>query len=159
MGNAFVVRQLEPGEKYFFTTWGMCDCGSEVGSSQRETPPTDELGDLSRDLKKFRQSGWSETKIERWLAQKRQDRVRKKAEWKTRHQTIGEELDRWIEFMRSVIEQDAARWIGVMHHFYNHEIESAKITFTRQWVSLDLISPKRLQTLKPDVLLTIAKKV
>lgn len=159
ISNAFIVKQLEPRETYFFTTWGMCDCGSEVGSAQRESAPDDKLGDLSRDIKKFRQRGWSETKIERWLAQQKQDRVRKKAEWETRHQTTGEELERWIEFVRCVIKQDAARWIGVMHHFYNQGIESAKITFTRQWVPLDQVSPERLQRLNPDVLLTIAKKV
>ncbi|PQO27150.1 hypothetical protein [Blastopirellula marina] len=158
LGNVFIAKQLEPGETYFFTTWGMCDCGSEVGSAQHETAPNGELGDLSRELKKLRQRGWSETKIERWLAQQKQDRVRKKAEWEARHQTTREELERWIEFVRCVLEQDAARWIGVMHHFYNHRIESAKITLTRQWIRLDQVSPEELQGLKPDVLLTIAKK-
>ncbi len=159
LGNRFVTRQLEPGETYFFTTWGMCDCGSEVGSASRALVPDGELGDLSRDIKKFRKQGWSETKIKRWLAQQKQDRERKQVEWETRHPITGDELERWVEFIRQVIEQDAARWIGVMHHDYDGGIESEKINVTRRWSKLDQLSPELLQKLDRDMLLTIAEKV
>lgn len=159
LGNAFIVKQLERGETYFFTTWGMCDCGSEVGRASREAAPDDELGDRSRDIKKFRKLGWSETKIERWIDQQKQDRVRKKVEWEARHATTGEEIDRWIAFTKRVIEQDAARWIGVMHHFYHHGIDSAKVDITRRWIKIDYLTPACLQQLEANVLLTCARKV
>ena len=35
LDNPGVVKQLHPGERYFLTTRGMCDCGTEIGVSLR----------------------------------------------------------------------------------------------------------------------------
>ena len=59
-----VVKQLQPGERYFLTTRGMCDCGTEIGVSLRSDGRLpDRDPDLSREIKKLKKKGWTENNI------------------------------------------------------------------------------------------------
>jgi hypothetical protein len=68
--NETVIAQLHPGETYHHATRSMCDCGTGLGSlataheSQGESDRA-----VARKVRKLQSKGWSKTKIDRWLAQ------------------------------------------------------------------------------------------
>src|SRR5262249_55763506 len=82
--NSSVRRVLVPGEKYFFTTRGMCDCGTDLGSALRTVvglrPP-----DHEREAKKLRKKGWGAAKIERHLKDRQSDYDRRAAKAEERN--------------------------------------------------------------------------
>ncbi|PQO45622.1 hypothetical protein [Blastopirellula marina] len=157
LDNPHVMGQLEPGEAYFFTTHGMCDCGSDIGGARQPRVPFGRVPNYEQDVKKLRKRGWSDARIERRMRQQRDDQERKQADWKARQQTAGEELDRWVLFLKSVVQQGAADWIGVMHHMYRGRIDAETIPFERRWVKIDMLDPKMLHELEADVLFTLTK--
>lgn len=70
LDNPGVIKQLRHGERYFLTTRGMCDCGTEIGVSVRTAgtlPPRD--ADISREVKKLKKKGWTDAKVDRWIEQ------------------------------------------------------------------------------------------
>ena len=64
------------GALYFY--WSICNCGTQVGGEGRRSIDRERWeAALERDLARHREAGWSATKIERWLADKRKARTRR----------------------------------------------------------------------------------
>lgn len=118
--NPSVEKLLLPGERYFLTTRGMCDCGTSLGlTSQRgELSPLDEA-DYTRDIKKYRKRGWSQAKIDRWLSQLQSDRERKIRAATHRPDEVHSEIDRWVDFISAALQGQATEWISILLHFYH----------------------------------------
>ena len=69
--NPFVQKLLKPGEGQYYTTWGMCDCGSELGSlaGGDSLTPVQQQTAKERTIRKLHKKGWSQAKIDRRMAQ------------------------------------------------------------------------------------------
>ncbi len=66
--NRHVLGQLRPGERYYLTTRGHCDCGTALGSMGPEWEHRSK--DPANKVPALRRKGWSEAKITRWLKDK-----------------------------------------------------------------------------------------
>lgn len=146
-----VVAQLAPGETYYLTTPNHCDCGTVLGSANRDAGQ--EI-DPAQSIRKLKRKGWSESKIDRWLADKR-------AAAKRTHDKPLEpgELDSktWNLLLSSVLESGATSKIGLMLHMYSGLITDAEIRLHRTSVSLADITPAFLEGIEEDRLYEFAR--
>lgn len=62
--------QLRPEESHYFTTIGHCDCDTGFACSGAvPAVVADPAVEIEKKASSFRRQGWSQTKIDRWLAQ------------------------------------------------------------------------------------------
>jgi hypothetical protein len=100
---------------------------------------------LQRKLKKFRQQGWSETKISRWLAQQ-DDNNEKKARQDAQYQTAATpEVTSWLSFIQALLESQHTSAVGLLLHWYHAGTNTERITIKyrvqvqRQELSIDVL--------------------
>src|SRR5262245_17492241 len=153
--NPSVRRILESGEKYFFTTHGMCDCGTDLGSALRIDnslrPP-----DHEREAKMLRKKGWGTAKIERRRNDRQADFERRVAEAEARKNRPPHNAQIWCDFVRAVIAARAARSIGLLLHFYHTRIDGERIPIAGRRVVLESeLTPECLLEMEEDVLYEI----
>jgi hypothetical protein len=155
-----VMQQLRVGERYYLTTRGGCDCGTEIGLSIRiaqSLPPVNP--DFSRAVRKFKKKGWSVSKIDRWIVQAKEDAARKHSEATARLAGPHLELERWIRFVSEVLTGNHADWIGILLHWYGGNLATEAIAAgNRRWLPLAELNQDYLLNAEEDVLHTFTLK-
>lgn len=150
--NSSVSTALLPGESYYFTTRGMCDCGTAIGSKHRNRAAS-VVPDFVREAKKLRKKGWGENKIERWLAERKTDYDRRLEEANARNQVNTATVQNWVDFIRGAIESGSASEIGLLLHWYRHGPENERITIgERRSIHLTELTNEFLTQFEEDVL-------
>lgn len=134
------VVGLEPGEVWALATAGHCDCGTPIGRGARR----DRFDVTGDDLRKLRRKGWSDAKIERWLAEK------EKARGKVDRATPGHLLVPIVEALKATAP------IGLVLHTYRGRLTEEPITIASRRVvdTMDLV-PEDLRDLAEDTLLYV----
>src|SRR5215469_1395525 len=87
--NPSVESILKPGERQFLTTVGHCDCGTALGQRGR--------GQAAKLPKKLAKKGWSPSKIERCLSDRK--RVDERAQGQRRAHRP-DSIDLWLNLVR-----------------------------------------------------------
>jgi hypothetical protein len=116
--NTSVQKQIDAGSSYFCTTMGQCDCGTLLGSANRYYKNS--KNDFSSKILNFRKKGWSETKIERWLSEKKDLSI--KNESNSGNSKKFSEIESWKNFVVEVLNSKFASKIGVLLHMYSGSI-------------------------------------
>jgi hypothetical protein len=147
-GNPSIEAQLRPGERYFVTTVGHCDCGTPLGALVPR-PGSRKPLDHEIALKQLRAKGWSETKISRWLAQKRGAEARVQ---RTRSDDDTPAIDAWVAFLTEVLESKATSYMAVLVHRYGGPLSERIPLAGREVVRFDDSAAAMLSYLKEDVL-------
>jgi hypothetical protein len=147
-GNSSVEAQLRPGERYFVTTVGHCDCGTPLGALVPR-PGSRKPLDHEVVLKQLRAKGWSETKISRWLAQKRGVEAR---DQRIRSDDETPAIDAWVAFLTEVLESKTTSYIGVLLHWYGGPLSERIPLGGREAIRFDDSAEAMLSHLKEDVL-------
>jgi len=138
-----VLAMLRPGEGYFLTTRGHCDCGTAIGALARRPPARK----LSRKLDKLRKKGWSEAKIQSWLESSSQEVAR--FERLEREGSV--EADRWYRFIHAAVTSGAARSVGLLLHVYRGSVVDEAVPLSgRTRVSLGEVDASFLLTVETD---------
>lgn len=149
--NPHVRRQIAPGDIQILTTRAHCDCGTVLGSLDRED--SDLSHDYERDAGRLRTKRWSEQKIRRWIDEKEQTKARHVREDSQLVLNRTSEACRWIEFLAAVLESRAATRIGLLVHVYRGGIESERIVIQRvERVRLAELIPELLMKMKEDLI-------
>ncbi len=156
--NPVVLSQLHPGERTFSTTRGTCDCGTEIGISHRSNGPARDP-DISRSVQNFRKKGWSEAKIDRWVAQTAANSARRREAVAVRLSGPHPEIDRWIQFLSAVLTGYHADWIGILVHWYGGGVADEALAIgTNRWLSTADLTEDCLLGLEDDTLYRIARQ-
>jgi hypothetical protein len=137
-----VLGQLRDGETYYLTTPGHCDCETVLGQATRAVTAAGRVQKLAR----LRKKGWSETKIDRWLADKEHADKR-------RHQRVTAgtlDADRWLALLREILSSGATETIGLLMHWYSGPISDADFIFARERVPLLEVTPDFLLNIEED---------
>ncbi len=121
--NKKVSSQLDKGSTYFYTTQGMCDCGTEFGAKCVGVDKM--IPDYSSDIKSFQRKGWSATKISKWVGEK--EKNMKKNERVKSAIVPGEEIERWMKFISDILENKYTTSVGVLLHTYSGDLENERI--------------------------------
>ncbi len=148
--NLSIKKQLRTGETYYCTTWGMCDCGTTLGSGRIDASRP---RSHDRKLSQLRKQGWSEAKIQRWIAD-RETVANRKENAKAKQAAIpGHDAERWTDFCGAVLTRNAAKTIGLLLHWYKRSIESERLSNLKcQTLTLDQLTPEFLAKIDEDVL-------
>lgn len=135
--NPFIRKYLLPGEQYFYTTKGHCDCGTTLGSKNSRHRSQ---SSLDRHVKKFRNKGWSEAKIERWLEEKQRPKP-------------GGDTFPWKSLISSFIEKGNAEYVGILLHAYSGILDNEKIEIKKiEEIDISQLSEEYLCMVEEDVL-------
>jgi hypothetical protein len=149
--NPSVAKALLPGETYYYTTRGICDCGTDLGSARRIATPRPP--DHEREAKKLRKKGWGAAKIERRIKDRQADFERKTAEAKARGDVPPHHAQIWCDFIHAVLDAGAAHSIGILLHFYRGAIDSERIPIAgRRSLKAGELSARFLLEIEEDVL-------
>lgn len=141
--NPGVKEQLRPGERYFLTTAGYCDCGTGLGAMWREeTRMAKRQSSAEREEERLRKQGWSETKIARWKADKL------KFVTKQSSAAVGD----WETLLREVLSSGAARQISLLLHWYSGPVSSNIKLLGRERVDIAGLSTDVLARMQEDKL-------
>ena len=129
--NPFVQSQLPPGLVYLEKkAAGHCDCDTVLGSLAASDRKHDD-GGSSSEVAKRKRMGWSERKIERWLAEKYQandKRMRRKQQLaELRQQGAGE----WLAFLRDALGNRKLAALGLLLHFYRASPTTERVQLKR----------------------------
>lgn len=150
LAPASAPRQLEPGERYYRATRGECDCGSCLGRARRAAAraAADDAG-LARKLARLRREGWSDAKIQRWLADR--GGAREKADRSAEHAVTADELDTWLRFLRAMVPA-ATPYLGLVHATYKRGLADRLDLRARTDLPLASLTPETLAALEPQTL-------
>ncbi len=118
--NPSVRAVLKPSEDQYLTVRGpmSCDCGTGLLRYGGQSQNNDET-----DLAKLRRKGWSEAKIERAIAQRRNARDSRPAPADT--------PDFWRDVFEGLLLTPGTRSVGLLIHSYQGSIASEEFLLSR----------------------------
>ena len=139
--KASIEGQLQPGELYFLTTQGHCDCGTALGALRRSDT---ELERRNRnDEQKLRRKGWSEVKITRWKEHK--------AEHPSKPQTVFDATD-WEKLLKEMLSSRHTAFVGLLLHWYEGPIDGRIQLKGRERIKMADLTADVLGRMREDVL-------
>lgn len=142
--SSSVAGQLESGEAYFLTTLGHCDCDEPVGARRMKGEDWEGLA------RKLARKGWSEGKVARAVAQKREQAM---AADGVQRRRANDDLTRWLAFVDAVLASAQVGELGLLLHFYSGRIEDEAVTVReRRRVGRDEDRAALLHGMEHDVL-------
>jgi hypothetical protein len=144
-GHAAIEDAAAPDARSFIKNNG-CDCG--MGLAERATNASHAPSD--RELRKRRAEGWSEAKIERWLAQRKVTRERHEQEHHRRGEAHRDQARRWTAFVRRILDEGVAAWVGLFTHEYQGSVHSERISIAgvRKFVG---VTDEQVSLLEEDI--------
>lgn len=154
--NEHISKQLLKTEKYLWKKSKMCDCGTSLGEASFKNDKTERV--QKSEIDKLKKKGWTETKITRYLADKKksEDKITQQNETILNRQT--NELDNYVHFLKDVFKKTDTEVFGLLLHWYSKgpETENIKISDRKNIVSKALTALD-LKTLEEDKLLCVTK--
>lgn len=146
--NPGIEAHLKPGEHYFLTTPGHCDCGTFLGSLARDESKVERQKNAAdNEESKLRRKGWSETKLKRWKEQK--------AERLTKSRSALDATN-WESLLNEILNSCQTPFVGLLLHWYDGPIEERIDLQGREAVS---VTAETLARMKEDVLYEFRKQV
>lgn len=146
--NPAIERVLQAGEQQFVTT-NACDCGTALGGLYENRGVHDHAGAIS----KLRSKGWSQSKIDRWLEDKRKANANAEAR---DAQTAPDSLALWADVIRGLQAELNATSVGLGLHFYAGALEAEDFPVTRV-VQSGAVQDQALQRMPEDTLIMFAR--
>lgn len=128
VANASIAGALASGEAQFLTTVGHCDCGTALAPVS-----VDPAGKQSDQAAKLAKKGWSQSKVERWLA----DRAKAEAKSEeSRHANTPDSVELWSRIVGDLMSAPGVQQAGLLLHFYSGDLEEEAIDLKRETVPL-----------------------
>src|SRR5688572_22878627 len=148
--NASIQAQLQPGEAYFATTLGSCDCGTGLGASLR-AGRSRRRSSLESQMNLLREKGWSEPKVARWLQQHDEQQMTRSMQGDLR----GGVKD-WVALLEDVLVSGRTASVGLLLHSYRGPLGETIKLKDRKAVPLQAINALALGSIEEDVLYVFA---
>lgn len=146
--NASISSQLRPGECYYVTTRGNCDCGTPLGELARAESGS-EAFDPDAQGKKLRRKGWSEARISRWLKQK-EDQLASAAQTLPAGGSLGTEA--WRALITDVLRSGNTPYVCLLLHWYSGPVSGRIQLSGREVIDHQELTSERLARMREDVL-------
>ena len=149
--NNNIQSQLRTGELYFRATKDYCDCGTVLGSSNNLQEYQNLLN--SQKVRTLKKKKWTDEEIDKWIKEKLQKKGTSTIGKKLTPMEIDEKIKRWLDFLRSLLDNKKASRIGLLKHWYDKGLQTEEITLTRtEKINIDKITSEFLLNLEEDVL-------
>ncbi len=151
--NPFLEAQLE-GDRYLRATRSTCDCDSVLGSASNREAIQTAAADTG-DIEKLKKKGWSQHKIERWLAEK--SGTTDRHQHTDRSKSVAE-LVQWREFISAMLSDKSTDRLGLLIHMYNGTLEDEQIQIKGiNHISLSEQFENSLLEMEEDVLYLVSE--
>lgn len=115
--NPAITPQLRSSERYFHVTRTWCDCNTNLARPPKARP-------ASERVRKLRDRGWSQAKIDAWVASKdpRRDRTDAGADLLGHAQ--------WMLFLDRALQLPSCAYVGLLMHDYRRSTFDEVFTIT-----------------------------
>ena len=141
-----IQAQLRPGESYFMTTNGHCDCGTGLGASLR--PGRSRRRDhLDRQMEQLRRKGWSAAKVAKWLQQHDEQQIAR-----SRQGDLSGGIDTWVALLDEVMASGSTASLCLLLHSYSGPLSEPIKLSARKSMSKEEITARALSGIEEDVL-------
>ncbi|NOT39945.1 MAG: hypothetical protein HOP13_05580 [Alphaproteobacteria bacterium] len=141
MANPAIQRLLGPSERQFRTR-ANCDCGTSLGSSKRAPAP-----DLTKTIAAKIKSGWSKTKIDRWVADQQKVHDRPKPR--------DDSYEYWAQLIDSLLALPNTSTAGLIVHSYKGWVDHEEFPARRREISPGQDLAESLQRIQMDEMLVV----
>ena len=149
--NDNIKSQLRTGELYFRATKDYCDCGTVLGSLNNLQEYQNLL--KSQKVRTLKKKKWTDEEIDKWIKEKLQKEGSSTIGKKLTPMEIDEKIKRWLDFVRSLLDDKKASRIELLKHWYDKGLQTEEVTLTRtEKINIDKITPEFLLNLEEDVL-------
>ena len=150
LNNDSVSSQLKAGDLYLRATKSYCDCGTILGSLNRQNEYQTLLN--SKKVKTLRKKKWTDNEIDNWIRQKLQNNKKKIGGHLTTFETK-DELKRWNLFIQNILNSSTSKYVGILKHWYTGGLNDEKITLKKiQRINLNQVVPEFLLNIEEGVL-------
>jgi len=150
INNYNVKSQLRRNELYLRATKSYCDCDTVLGSQNC----SQEYENLikSKKVKTLKKKKWSEEQIHNWIMNKIMFKKHKKTLGKIPAE-VDQEIDKWINFISTLLNTRKIKRIGILKHWYRGGLENEEFLIKNtERVNFKEINPDLLLNLEVDVL-------
>lgn len=154
--NEHLRKQLLSTEKYLLKTTKTCDCGTCLGEASSKNYKKERI--QKSEIDKLIRKGWSETKISRYVADKKkiEDKIAKQND--SLLDTHNNELANYVSFIREVFKRTDTEVFGLLLHWYSKTPETENIKLIdRKSISSNSLTVMDLKTIDEDSLLCVTK--
>jgi hypothetical protein len=128
INNASIASALAAGEMQYLTTTGHCDCGTSL-----LPPAVHGEGKKIGKAAKLAKMGWSQAKIERWIA----DRAKAHDNAGRRYQAnTPDSIELWLRIIGDLTSTPGVQQAGLLAHFYDAGVDTEVLKITRETVHL-----------------------
>ncbi|MFX1571629.1 MAG: hypothetical protein ACFFB0_02690 [Promethearchaeota archaeon] len=150
INNSNVKPQLRPNEMYLRATKSYCDCDTVLGSQNLSQEYKKLL--KSKKIRTLKKKKWSEEQIHNWIMNKINSKQHKTALKKTPIE-IHQEIDKWRNFLHTILNVAKIKRIGLIKHWYNTGLVNEEILIKNtEEIKFKEITPNLLLNLEEDVL-------
>ncbi len=150
INNSNLKSQLRPNELYLRATKSYCDCDTVLGSQNRSQEYEKII--KSKKVKTLKKKKWSEEQIHKWIMNKIKFKQHKTALGKIPAE-IDQEIDKWINFMSTLLNTGKIKRIGILKHWYRAGLENEEFLIKNtKRVNFKEINTDLLLNLEVDVL-------
>lgn len=154
ISNDSLNSQLGKEIHYFISTKRHCDCGSDLGSANFDSATDHYEAKITSNLKKLREKGWSEAKIQRWISDIRKAQKKDETSSEKKMEDNPTLLAKnWLNLISQALTTGNLPYFGILLHDYSGSIYDDVIgirkTLSKKLFSLD---EEYLLKLERDVL-------
>jgi len=154
--NEHIMKQILTTEKYLIKTSKICDCGTSLGESSYKNNKTARV--QKSEIDKLKKKGWTETKITRYIADKKKNEGKVAQQNELILNRKSNELDNYINFIQELLKKTDIETFGLLLHWYSKGPENENIKLTeRKIISTKNLTVLDLKTLEEDKLLCVTK--
>lgn len=129
--NAAIQSQLPSGAIYFRPTTAYCDCGTPLGSRSSRAKHAAKESPTEADVAKLRRKGWTQAKIDRWLAQKGEARQKNERAASQKETDGVADAKAWLRLLITTVESGHTPWVGLLLHFYKRSVSDEEFQVGR----------------------------
>jgi|GEM_PF-2798048 len=119
--NKYLIKQLAEDNVLRLTE--VCDCSTVLGR-QRDEILEDEQKKSVDEIERYKRKGWSQTKIDRAMADKVRHQIAQTEAKKDQEERL---LSSWISFVEDVLQQKAATKFGLLYHMFKGSLADDEI--------------------------------
>lgn len=146
LDNLSIESWLESDERYFFTTLGHCDCGTPLGSHDRQMA---QALDWTAEERRLLKKGWSRAKVARSLEQKREHLD---SDTGKNARANAKAMASWVDLIEAVLDSGLTQYLGLLIHFYDGPLDEQIELIGRVDVSRGEAQAEYLAGMKEDTL-------
>ena len=124
--NDFIQSQLKTSEHYIAKVSKYCDCGTLLGSLNEEKANNIQRTEKA-ELEKLKKKGWSDSKIERFIADKNKNIQKHAFSFEQQREHAIENIKEWTDFINRLFAKTSIETFGLLLHWYSGSVENERI--------------------------------